>query len=67
MLLADGKIEERARCRNYLKIRAVSERRRGQHETDRAKRPASTGSERAASTLLRRLATRAGGGGSTTS
>lgn len=67
MFFADGKIEERARCRNYLKIGAFPERRRGQHETDRAERLASAGAKRAASALLRRLATRAGGGGSTTS
>lgn len=66
-LLVDGKTEERARCRNYLKIGAVPERGRGQYEADRAERPASTGIKRAAFALLRRLATRAGGGGPTTS
>lgn len=63
MSLADGKIEERARCRNYLKIGAVPKR--GQYEIDRAERPASTGIKRAAFALLRRLATCAGGGGPT--
>lgn len=66
MSLVDGKIEERAGCRNYLKIGAIPERRCGQYETDRAERPASTGTERATFALLRRLATRTGGSGSTT-
>lgn len=63
----DGKIEKRVRCRNYLKIGTVPERRRGQHETDRAERLASTGTQCVTSALLRRLATCTGGGGSTTS